>query len=102
MGASAYPTLGFDPCPGDPAGVTTLAGRWQDAAFLLTEIAVRLDGTDDVQARWRGQAADAFRSKLNGNRVTIGKLRASYEHNAALLIQWAGQLKNFQTEAATL
>lgn len=102
MGASAYPTLGFDPCPGDPAGVTTLAGKWQDAAFLLTEIAVRLDGTDEVQARWRGQAADAFRSKLKGNRVTIGKLRASYERNADLLSNWAGQLTDFQAEAAAL
>jgi hypothetical protein len=82
--------------------VTTLAGKWQDAAFLLTEIAVRLDGTDAAQARWRGQAADSFRSKLNANRVMIGKLRASYEHNADLLNKWAGQLKDFQIEAAAL
>jgi Alpha/beta hydrolase len=102
MGACAYPTLGFDPCPGDPAGVTVLAGKWQDAAFLLTEIAVRLDRTDEVQARWKGQAADAFRSRLSENRVTAGKLRASYENNADLLNTWASQLREFQTEAAAL
>lgn len=102
MAASAYPTLGFDPCPGDPAGVTALVGKWRDAAFLLTETAVRLDGTDAVQARWRGRAADAFRSRLDENRVMIGRLRASCEHNADLLSEWTGQLKGFQAEAAAL
>ncbi|MBY8883174.1 WXG100 family type VII secretion target, partial [Actinacidiphila acidipaludis] len=97
-----YPTLGFDPCPGDPEGVTALAGEWQDAAFLMTEIAIKLDSSDPIQARWRGKAADAFRTKLSAQRVVIGKLRASYEDNGALLTQWAGQLKDFQAEAAAL
>lgn len=102
MGLSSFPVLGFNPCPGDPDAVTTLAGKWQDAAFLLTEIALRLDHTDDAQGRWKGQAAEAFGTKLSGHRVTIGKLRASYEHNADLLKQWVGPLRDFQTEAATL
>ncbi|MFF6956631.1 alpha/beta hydrolase [Streptomyces sp. NPDC008317] len=102
MGLSRYPTLGFDPTPGDPEGVTTLAGEWQDAAFLMIKIAMKLDSTEDAQARWRGKAADAFRSKLSAQRVMIGKLRASYEDNAALLTGWAGQLTEFQREAAAL
>ncbi|MBY8880789.1 alpha/beta hydrolase [Actinacidiphila acidipaludis] len=101
-GASSYPTLGFDPCPGDPAGVTALAARWQDAAFLSTEAALRLDATDEVQSRWQGRAAQAFRTKLAAHRVLLGKLRASYEQNADLLTRWAGELREFQKEAAGL
>ncbi|MCL2553749.1 MAG: alpha/beta hydrolase [Actinomycetia bacterium] len=102
MGASSYPTLGFDPCPGDPDEVASLAARWQDAALLSTEAALRLDGTDDVQARWQGDAAEAFRSGLGAQRVMLGKLRASYEHNADVLTRWAGRLRDFQAEAAAL
>ncbi len=102
MGASSFPTLGFDPCPGDPDGVMTLAGKWQDAAFLLSEVALRLDRTDETQARWKGKSAKAFRNKLNEHRAMIGKFRASYENDAALLIQWAGQLREFQAEANKL
>ncbi|MFI9104001.1 alpha/beta hydrolase [Streptomyces fildesensis] len=102
MGTSTYPALGFDPCPGDPEGVTTLAGKWLDAAFVLTEVALRLDRTDEAQARWQGQAATTFRTELGANRDTIGKMRAAYEHNAGLLNQWAGQLREFQQQADAL
>lgn len=102
MGASAFPALGFDPCPGDPDGVTELAGKWQDAAFLLSEIAVRLDRTDEVQNRWKGAAADAFRTRLDAHRVVIGKFRACCESNAELLKRWEGELVAFRTEAAHL
>lgn len=102
MGASAFPVLGFDPCPGDPDGVMTLAGKWQDAAFLLSEIAVRLDRTDPIQNRWKGKAADAFRTRLDAHRIVIGKFRACCDSNVRLLKRWEGELLVFQTEAARL
>src|SRR2546427_193678 len=30
VSGNSYPALGFDPCPGDPDGVTQLASQWQD------------------------------------------------------------------------
>ncbi|WP_069467415.1 alpha/beta hydrolase, partial [Actinacidiphila rubida] len=86
----------------DPDDVRALASRWRDAAFVTTEAALRLDGTDEVQARWHGQAADAFGSRLGAHRVVLGKLRAAYEQNAALLDEWSGRLREFQQEAAAL
>jgi hypothetical protein len=82
--------------------VTALAGKWQDAAFLLSEIAVRLDRTDEVQNRWKGEAADAFRTRLDAHRVVIGKFRACCESNVQLLKRWEGELVAFQAEAVNL
>lgn len=100
MGFLRFTHLGFDPCPGDPAGVTTLAEEWEDSAFMLTQAALRLDRTDAAQDRWKGQAADSFRTHLDEQRALIGKLRSVCERNAALLRNWAVQLTDFQTRAA--
>ncbi len=102
MTGGTYPALGFDPCPGDPDGVTHLASRWQDAAMLLTEAALKLDRTDADQDGWKGKAADAFRTSLNTQRTMIGKLRSSYETNATLLSEWSGRLGEFQGRARVL
>ncbi|MFI1098585.1 alpha/beta hydrolase [Streptomyces sp. NPDC020917] len=97
-----YPNLGFNPCPGDPDGVTTLAEEWRDAAFMLTEAALRLDRTDEAHDRWKGQAAASFRTQLNEQRAVIGKLRWICERNASLLGEWADQLIGFRSEADAL
>src|SRR2546421_2512724 len=102
VSGNSYPALGFDPCPGDPDGVTQLASKWQDAAILMIEAALTLDQTDAEQGSWQGQAADAFRSALNTHRTVIGKLRASYENNANVLNSWARQLRGFQEQARAL
>ncbi len=102
MNASQFPTLLTDPCPGDPDEVEILAAKWQDAAFLLSEVALRLDGTDTAQANWKGKAADAFRDKINELRATIGKFRSVCESNSGLLNQWASRLREFQFEARAL
>ena len=102
MSTSRFPTLTTDPCPGEPDEVDILAGKWQDAAFLLSEVALKLDATDTAQANWKGRAADAFRGKLNEIRAIIGKFRSVCESNSELLNQWAGQLREFQSKASIL
>ncbi len=99
MGDWTRTRLGFDPCPGDPEEIQQLAGTWRDVAVLLTEVALRLDRTDEAQNNWKGEAANAFRDKLNRERTTVGKSRASCEQAADLLNRWADQLRVFQTEA---
>lgn len=99
---TSHPSLGFDPCPGDPDEIGQLASSWQAAATLLVAAALQLDRTDAEQGRWKGQAADAFRATLNEHRTTIGKLRASYESHADTLRQWASQLRGFQDQARAL
>ncbi|HKA68910.1 MAG TPA: hypothetical protein VKG85_07290 [Actinomycetes bacterium] len=62
-GSGAYPGLGFDPLPGDPALAERLAsdarrigGRLEDAAVRLRRLAAPYG--------WHGEAADAFTASL--------------------------------------
>jgi Calpain family cysteine protease len=102
MGATTFSTLGFDPCPGDPDGVNALARTWRSLAIDLTRTALKLDGTDTSQSSWQGQAADAFRTKLNTHRGTLGKIRDVCEEQAEIMDSWSGQLRDFQQEADKL
>lgn len=102
MSGSAFEILGIDPCPGDPDVVAALARRWRNVALALTAVAVRLDSTNDAQARWKGKAANTFRDTLNGQRATISNLCASCTDNAEVLSEWAAHLRDLQLEARRL
>jgi len=102
VSAGPFTTLEFDPCPGDPDDITALGADLRKTAVLLTETALELDRTDASQDRWKGRAADAFRTKLNTHRATPGKVRAALENAAALLDDWARELHDFQQEARRL
>ncbi len=65
-------------------------------------VAVRLDSTNDAQARWKGKAANTFRDTLNGQRATISNLCASCTDNAEVLSEWAAHLRDLQLEARRL
>ncbi len=96
---AGFTTLDFDPCPGDPDAVLALARTWRQAAIKLTQVALRLDGTDDESTRWRGRAADSFRNELSTHRTTLGKVRSACAAYSQLLGQWADMLRDFQEEA---
>lgn len=102
MTTTSFSTLGFDPCPGDPDGVNALARAWRSLAIDLTRTALKLDGTDESQSTWRGQAAGAFRTKLNTQRGTLSKIRDVCEDQADIMDSWFGQLRDFQEEARKL
>lgn len=102
MTSSAFTTLTSDPCPGDPDGIGALGTQLRKVALLLTGTALKLDRTDASQGRWKGEAADAFRTRLNTHRATLGKIRASLEECAVLLDGWAAALRDFQDEARRL
>ncbi|MBV9026201.1 MAG: hypothetical protein JO362_20975 [Streptomycetaceae bacterium] len=102
MGTALFSTLEFDPCPGDPDGVNALARTWRSLAIDLTRTALKLDRTDESQSTWLGQAADAFRTKLNTQRGTLSKIRDVCEEQAEIMDSWSSQLRDFQDEARKL
>ncbi len=102
MTTTPFTTLGFDPCPGDPDAVNALARTWRSLAIDLTRTALKFDRTDESQSAWQGQAADAFRTKLNTQRGTLSKIRDACEEQADIMDSWSGQLRDFQDEARKL
>ena len=96
-----YPSLGFDPCPGDLAGYEALAAYASRSAATLAE-AVRVlsqVGSDP----WRGQAADAFRAHLRADVLPLaGQAAGSVGRAAAALHDWALTLAGLQDEARSL
>jgi hypothetical protein len=102
MGSASFSTLGFDPCPGNPDGVSALARTWRSLAIDMTRAALGLDRTDESQSTWQGQAADSFRAKLNTQRGTLGKIRDVCEDQAEIMDSWSSRLRDFQEEARKL
>ncbi|MCI0688800.1 MAG: hypothetical protein L0Y54_16415 [Sporichthyaceae bacterium] len=62
-GPTAYPGLGFDPLPGDPAVAERLAAEARRFAGEFDEAAVRLSRLVSPYG-WRGEAAEAFADNL--------------------------------------
>ncbi|HKE51995.1 MAG TPA: hypothetical protein VKE25_10840 [Actinomycetes bacterium] len=62
-GASAYPGLGFDPLPGDPALAERLAADARRIGARLDDAAIRL-GRLAAPYGWHGEAAEAFTASL--------------------------------------
>ena len=96
---ATYPTLGFDPAPGDVDavnGVATTLGRVYDA---MNEIANVLHGADDGE--WRGKAARSFRDLLDDDvRPKIDKAVDAFDHARGALTTWSTSLDGYQERAA--
>jgi hypothetical protein len=96
----SYPALGFDPAPGAPERVSSLAAD-------LTSVATELDTAAQVLTRmgsnggiWQGEAAQAFHQKLGELPDYLGKAYHSFGEAAATLQQWSLDLTSLRTSAA--
>ncbi|MFD9471766.1 hypothetical protein [Streptomyces goshikiensis] len=59
------PALGFDPAPGNPAAVLTLAKKLLASANSLGEASRVVDALASNSSGWQGEAATAFRASLS-------------------------------------
>jgi hypothetical protein len=100
MGES-YPSLGFDPCPGDLPGYQALAAYASRSAGTLADAVRTLASAGSEQ--WRGQAADAFRGHVHEDVLPLaGKAAGSVGRAATALHDWAVTLAALKDEARAL
>ncbi|MFI1091656.1 WXG100 family type VII secretion target [Streptomyces sp. NPDC020917] len=97
----SFQHLGFDPTPGDPDQVSTLARNLADLHGELTRTVTELDRIDC--GYWKGEAAKAFVAHIDHD-VTplIKKAHTSFGRAADALSGWSDQLQRFQAEADAL
>ena len=96
----AFPALGFDPCPGEPATVREIAATLRRSGDAMTRAADILRGQEDV---WRGQAALAFHDWVGVEAPEqLVKAQQSFVHAGTALEGWADVLDAGQRRADAL
>ncbi|MHA4816224.1 putative T7SS-secreted protein [Streptomyces aculeolatus] len=99
--ARRFPTLGFDPTPGDVHRTRSLAKRIGGVAGELRDTVADLERISC--GAWKGKAAVAFSDYVSDD-VTpkLREARDSFEKASHALNRWSHQLEDFQEEAADL
>lgn len=93
MAANPYPNLGWNPVPGIPGEVSALQRKVKAAATALSTSHRQIEKLLGVSSSWEGDAADAFRTALDGELPLYMKNAAhSLEKAAACLDTWDGDL----------
>ncbi|RBY94430.1 hypothetical protein DQ244_03705 [Blastococcus sp. TBT05-19] len=96
-----FPSLGFDPAPGDIAVAAQVAGSVSDAARALEEICAVLTGAADGE--WRGQAATAFRDLLSDDlRPRVDSAARSFDAARLALHDWLDTMYSASGQALSL
>ncbi|WP_026426136.1 hypothetical protein [Actinokineospora inagensis] len=99
-----YPTLGFDPTPGELSAVGAMQVELAEARTMLVAVLPRLTEackiTDD--ADWGGDAAEEFSDHGDDLPKGIAAGAESMGAVAEALATWAGQMKANQDKAAEL
>ncbi|PJJ53580.1 hypothetical protein CLV56_3070 [Mumia flava] len=99
--AADYPTLGFDPAPGDVVAVDGLVLTLKNVSGALDEVANVLHGSAD--GRWRGKAAEAFRDLLDDElRPKVDDAHQAFGDAHRHLGSWATSLESYQRRAERL
>ncbi|PPK62375.1 hypothetical protein V5P93_001642 [Actinokineospora auranticolor] len=100
----SYPTLGFDPVPGEQAAVRTTLVNLAEVQTMLGEVTPRLTEackiTDD--ADWGGSAAEEFSDHGDDLPKGIAKGAESMQAVTKALLTWAGRMKANQDKADEL
>jgi hypothetical protein len=97
----SFPSLGFDPAPGDLAVAGQVTRGVADTARALEEISALLSGAAD--GAWRGQAAIAFRDLLDDEfRPKVTTAAASFEAARRALDDWLDTMGSSQSRARSL
>ncbi|OEV11003.1 WXG100 family type VII secretion target [Streptomyces nanshensis] len=93
MAGNPYPHLGWNPVPGVPSEVQSLKNKVNKAATALRSCHTQIERLLGESGHWEGDAADAFRDKLDGDLPKYMKDAAtSLEKAAAQLAKWDSDL----------
>lgn len=96
----AFPALGFDPAPGDPAALAAAARSLRtvgDGAAGAGAAAARLDSSG-----WTGSAGDGFRGQLAPLPADLDRVSVAHRRAAAALDRYGAGLVRRQRRAAEL
>jgi hypothetical protein len=94
-----YPVLGFDPAPGDPGSVSSLASQFSTVAQHLGSARDALTTVGDSDSIWQGDAANNFRGQVGQLPDYLNKAHASLGDAATTLGGWASDLTTMQQKA---
>ncbi len=100
MASRAFPALGFDPAPGDPAALTDAATSLDAVSRVAADTgasAARLDSSG-----WTGDAGDGFRRRLAPLPADLDRVARAHRAAAAALSGYGAELVGRQRRAATL
>jgi hypothetical protein len=97
-----WPGLGFDPAPGDPAGVAALAAALSGTGRRLRGARDALAALAPAGGAWEGGAAGAFAAVLQELPAHLAQAEESLGRAAGLLAGWRGSLEAFGTRARDL
>ncbi|MET0450106.1 MAG: putative T7SS-secreted protein [Aeromicrobium sp.] len=93
-----YPTLGFDPAPGEAERIAQAARSTSGALEAMNEIANVLRGADDGE--WRGEAAVRFREMMDDDlRPKIDDAVSAFETAYGALDSWSSTVDLNQASA---
>ena len=99
--AADYPTLGFDPTPGDVSAAREVAATTRSTAASLEQISDVLSGVG--KGEWRGKAAQAFRDLMDDDFAPKVQTAAhAFDGAARALGQWVGELGSYQSRTRRL
>lgn len=97
----SFPTLGFDPAPGDLGSADAMAAEVRANASALRETADVLAGTG--QQDWQGETATAFHETMGAELTPrVSTAADSFATAATALENWATSLSDFQRLAGDL
>jgi uncharacterized protein YukE len=100
VSSDSYPSLGFDPAPGDPGNVDSLAARTKRAAAALDNAQnsiKRLTGN----VTWTGDAASAFSKKVGELPRYLKDSQEAMSTASSELAKWRAALADYQNTART-
>lgn len=100
--AAAWPGLGFDPAPGDPAAVRRLAGELEATARGLQESRAAFETLRTPGRSWTGTAADTFGARSPELPGYLDAGHASLGRAVPALTGWAGTLDAHRARAREL
>lgn len=98
--AETYPHLGWDPAPGSPAEIAALQKKLTASASSLGTVYRLIDRLLGESAAWKGEAANAFRTSLDGELPRyLRNAHRSLVKAAAQLDTWHDDLVGYQATA---
>ncbi|MGH3830296.1 MAG: putative T7SS-secreted protein [Pseudonocardiaceae bacterium] len=95
-----YPTLGFDPAPGDVDVVENLRGTVSRVAGQLNSAAGGLRQLGHSDGVWQGQAAQAFARRVGELPQHLADGENSMNAACRALSTWSAEPVDFQRRAA--
>ncbi len=99
--AADYPTLGFDPTPGNVTAAREVAATTRTTAAALGQISDVLRGVG--KGEWRGKAAQAFRDLMDDDfRPKVQNAAQAFDGAARALTSWVDTMDGFQDRARDL